>query len=499
MKTREREMKAPQKRWGIVVGVDKYDNANEFLHNLQGCVVDAHEMYETMMNVDCCRFVKEHVKLLENPTYGDLEEAFVEVGASMGPGDELWFYFAGHGYSDKKRSNGYLLLSGAKYDKRGFLRGEGSMSSGQLGDIVAEHITARGATVVLFLDCCCAASVALNTGDRAVHDVELEDIATSFRDISLASCGEDVGEPVRLMSFMATGKYGRAHESCSGGAFTKRLIEGLLGGTKEHPTTYDSFYVTAGALGVYLGAGTQMQCPTQNVADPMYPLSIAPKKKAAFEQMKVLDGNVGKWLMGLRGCMHDKQFAERVLAQVEHFEYDDVMCNVLRLVADPNCTMPVGGENAARLLEAFRVLKGLLEKDTSREQGVHLGSMEKKTARPPVPKPRIADGPEGGVPLSPRDRDILADVENRLREVDGDDGGLSGVGRMTQAEAASALDSIARRRMRVMCNRARYDALFSPNEQAKWSMNARDGFSSVFEAAVYELVRDDKALTSRSK
>ena len=95
------KMKPAQKRWGIVVGIDKYKHANEFLHDLQGCVIDAHKMYDTMTNKDCCGFIEDHVRLLENPDFDELEEAFAQIGARMRDGDELWFYFAGHGYSDK--------------------------------------------------------------------------------------------------------------------------------------------------------------------------------------------------------------------------------------------------------------------------------------------------------------------------------------------------------------------------------------------------------------
>lgn len=501
-------IKPSSKRWGIVAGVDKYENANEYLRNLKGCVIDAHKMYDTMMNQDCCGFLENHVRLLENPRLDDLEEAFADVGTRMCVGDELWFYFAGHGYSDKKRKrdNGYLLLSGAKYDTRGFLRSEGSMSRDQLADIVGQHIKAGGVTVVSFLDCCCAASVGLAAGDRAVQETtELEDIATSFgampvRDLNLVS-HDDCSEPMQFMSLCATGKYGRAHEDENGGAFTRRLVEGLMGGTSAHPTAFEDIYVTAGALGLYVGARMAEQGPKQNIADPMYPLSVSPDKKRIQDQIRALDGNVRKWLENFTGCVDDKQFAERVLVRAEDFEFAGIMRNVLRLVSDPNCTMKVGGEDAANLLKAFHVLKKLLDKAS--EGGLYDAHVASGHAnlhpKRPVATPSAQDSPADKVPLTSHDRELLADVEDRLRDVDSEETDLSDLARKSQTGAAVALDMMARTRMRQMCGRARYAPLFLKNERDAWSMKARKGFSSAFEAAVYELVKDDKALAVRGR
>ena len=87
-------IRSASKRWGIVVGVDEYANAGEYLHNLKGCVADARRMYDVMIDPDCCGFAEDHVTRLENPTYEEIEMAFEEVGGKMKKGDELWFYYA---------------------------------------------------------------------------------------------------------------------------------------------------------------------------------------------------------------------------------------------------------------------------------------------------------------------------------------------------------------------------------------------------------------------
>ena len=47
------------KRWGIVVGVDEYVSAGEYLHNLKGCVADARRMYDVMVDKDYKQNTKE--------------------------------------------------------------------------------------------------------------------------------------------------------------------------------------------------------------------------------------------------------------------------------------------------------------------------------------------------------------------------------------------------------------------------------------------------------
>ena len=160
------------KRWGIVVGVDEYVSAGEYLHNLKGCVADARRMYDVMVDQNCCGFLEDHVTKLENPTYEEIETAFEEVGGKMKKGDELWFYYAGHGYSERRPNgavSGYLLPSDVKLSRSGKLSAQGCIShSGLRDDLIARNIAYGNINVVLFLDCCCAASVGLNDGNRNV-------------------------------------------------------------------------------------------------------------------------------------------------------------------------------------------------------------------------------------------------------------------------------------------------------------------------------------------
>jgi hypothetical protein len=136
------------------------------------------------------------------------------------------------------------------------------------------------------------------------------------------------------------------------------------------------------------------------------------------------------------------------------------------------------------LISAFCELRCLLGKKESDD-------------RPGISEPK----PHGKLakPLSSSDRSLLADVNDRLQSVDGEAVDILDLSCRSQIEAADALDKIARKRMRQMCSRIRYDSLYSKDERDKWSMKARKGFVSDFEASVYELVRDDKALARRRK
>ena len=496
------------KRWGIVVGVDEYVSAGEYLHNLKGCVADARRMYDVMVDKDCCGFLEDHVTKLENPTYEEIETAFEEVGGKMKKGDELWFYYAGHGYSERRQNgavSGYLLPSDVKLSRSGKLSAQGCIShSGLRDDLIARNITYGNINVVLFLDCCCAASVGLNDGNRSVcagvREMS-EDFTASFRDLSAVGPGGGESESwdFKYISFMATDKSGKAKEDESGGVFTKYLIEGLRGGREDCSTVAQKgadYYIRAGRLGAFLGEFVESQPPIQDFKETNYPLSVSSKKKLLQAQITDMNKAVIDWLTKMWGeklvKKEQRQFAEDVMDESESsdFPYAGLMRNLMRLFSAPNQEFSDKLREGATLIQAFYDLKRLLD-------GKGPEGKDQPGGKPASPVTHVK--PKETAPLSSHDRELLEMVTSRLYEVDGDGIDLSEIGRMSQADAAAALNDIARRRLREQCGRARYDALFTPNEQAEWSMKARRGFSTVFESAVYELVRDDKALSQRRK
>ena len=495
------QIRPASKRWGIVVGVDEYINACQYLRNLQGCVTDANRMYQTMVDKDCCGFDESHVRLLENPTYSQIENAFKDLGGRMKKGDELWFYFAGHGYSERRRNkrvSGYLLPSDIGFNEDGTLSTQSCISHDQLRDsFIDRHMGYGNITVVLFFDCCCAASVGLCDGSRAVagtNDKEVADgFKTSFRDLETIGAAEEGGDwDYQYLSFMATDKTGKAKEDASGGVFTKYLIEGLRGGTQDCPTVGSNiadFYIRAGKLGVFLGDHVPNQPPLQDFIDMTYPLSVSKARKKSQEKIQQMDKLVIAWLSKMKEKRllekDARQFAEDIIFESEskEFRYAGMLRNLMRLFsANPELAQQL--DEGARLINAFCELKNLLEKNFEGMSPV-VGPM-------PVPP--------NSPPMTPHDKKLLADVENRLRAADGEPSDdLSDVGRKTQAEAAAKLDVVARKWMRKMCASDFYTPLYVKNERAEWKNKAQKGFTSVFEAAVFELVKDDEKLASRKR
>lgn len=491
------KMKPSQKRWGIVIGVDEYENAGEYLRNLKGCVADAHRMFRTMTDKDCCGFEADHVRLLENPTYAEIESAFEDLGSRMAKGDELWFYYAGHGYSERRRNgvSGYLLPSDVRLNSNGKLSTHGCIShSGLRDDFIARNLDMGNITVVLFLDCCCAASVGLADGSRSVcmDAKEMSDgFQESFRDLGSIGSVESENWDFKYISFMATDKSGKAKEDASGGVFTKCLIEGLRGGRPEFTTigagTSDC-YVRVGRLGAFLGEHVPNQPPLQDFQDVTYPLSVSSERRSLLNQMKEMNKNAVAWLFKM---MEEdliekdvRQFAEDVVYESDSadFKYAGMMRNLMRLFSAPTLQIPVGLKEGSDLVKAFYEMKRLMDGNLAKEK-------EPPVVVPSAPSVRKQQNEE---PLSRRDRELAADIVARVRAVDGEDADIPDIGRMSQADAVSALDVLARNRLRT-----RGPALFSTGERAAWDVRSTKGFESAFEAAVYELVNDDNALPQR--
>ena len=487
--TQMTKLKDASKRWGIVIGVDTYANFGEHLSNLRGCVADARKMFETMTDKECCGFAEDHVVKLEDPTYVKIESAFAQVGEKMKRGDELWFYYAGHGYSERRRNgvSGYLLPSDVKLNENGKLSTRSCIShSGLRDDFIARNIPHGNITIVLFLDCCCAASVGLADGSRGVSaDVqEMSDGFTeSFRDLGFLGNAEgsdwdsEGGDwDFRYISFMATGTTGKAREDASGGIFTNYLIKGLMGGCPpEYSTAVSDYFVRAGALGGFLGNYLSNPPPAQSIPDATYPLSISPKKKASLKQMEQMDKDALAWLLKMEGKhlvgKEIRRFAENVVDRSESgdFKHAALLRELIQLFSVPGDS-PIELNVGAELIKAFYEMKKLLERKDS----------------PDAQVPRQKGPSSGPDRLSARDRGLLADVAGRLGCDD-----LKSVA--TQQEAVAALNEASRKWVRTACLR-NYHPLYTPNERAQWSNQEGKGFDSLVESAVCELVLDDAAL-----
>lgn len=489
-----KSIKAPEKRWGIVVGVDKYVNANKHLCNLQGCVADANNMFEAMTAENGFGFLKEHVVKLENATRNEIEGAFKKIGSKMKQGDEIWFYYAGHGYSEKLLTGntfGYLLPSDVKIDSNGeLLSTQECIAHSTLWEqFIGRNITCGNVTVVLFLDCCCAASIG-QQGIRSgsMNQEVVTNFESSFRDLKSRCAGDDEKWDFHYISFMATDKTGKAKEDATGGVFTKSLILGLKGGEPDYCTVGpdpDDIHIRAGVLGSYLAWRTpNCQNPCQDVRDASFPLSVSQDRKSLLEENRERDQRVVAWLLAMQDQnllgRKARQFAEDMMDSTAgtDFKYAGLLRKLLRRLGSrkDECSCQLLEEGAG-LIQAFFEFKNLPEEREPQK----VAPAEER----PIP---VSGGVLSWADLSPTDKKLLEDVLKRFSNED----------KISQskfrADVITGLHNMARKRMRRMCKTMRFDLLFDAAFHNEWHMKARKGFDSRIEGALYELVKDDEAL-----
>ncbi|KAE9630147.1 caspase family protein [Parasedimentitalea maritima] len=129
------------KRWALVIGVDNYDNVTA----LQKARNDAQAISQTLVGLGF------EVSTLYDAGRRDINGAVSTMANKIDPGDEVLFYFAGHGVEVEGRN--FLLPSDVPVINLGdesFLTGESIAA-----DRVLETFQKRGArTTVMILDAC---------------------------------------------------------------------------------------------------------------------------------------------------------------------------------------------------------------------------------------------------------------------------------------------------------------------------------------------------------
>lgn len=492
------ELKPSAKRWGIVIGVDTYHS--EKIHNLHGCVNDAKAMAELMLDADCGNFSDDHLAILENPGFDLIEDAFSQICGRIQDGDELWVYFAGHGYSEARRTGkfGYLLPADTCLEN-GILKTRTCISQAFLrDDLILRNINKRNITVVLFLDCCCAASMFLSSGDRALPDINLcrQNFDSAFRDLVPGRSEEHGG--VRYITFAATGTSETAREDENGGIFTRHLVEGLSGLAHDPQNVRPSDYcVRTGELGAFLYDRVPGQTPNQDFKDPSYPLTVAKGKKQKLEREKQLDEEVRAWLISLlkQRLISTKEydFAVKTMTESPSQRRDDTLCRLLRTFGHHEFFEPDNA--AAGAIRAFYAFS--IRQDNATPSNAD--TKKKATSQGATAYGRPAAATAN--PLSAREFDELDAVLKRLCprcrklgiHVSGEDD--FDLATATGADAADYVNRLAREWCRHACAAGdEYHALFSKDFRDKWRLRAKEGALSFAENAIYELVLDDKAL-----
>jgi hypothetical protein len=97
------------KYFALIMGVNEYDD--QYITDLDKPMKDAERVYDVLTRF--YTFEKENVKYLRNPTRADIISAMDELERNITENDNLFIFFAGHGYWDERSDKGYWLPSDA--------------------------------------------------------------------------------------------------------------------------------------------------------------------------------------------------------------------------------------------------------------------------------------------------------------------------------------------------------------------------------------------------
>ncbi len=96
------------KFYALLIGVQDYQD--QTIQSLEGPVGDATNLQKALNNYT---FSPENSTLLKNPTRAQFFKAFDDISAKLTPDDNLVVFYAGHGYYDEDRHQGYWFPSDA--------------------------------------------------------------------------------------------------------------------------------------------------------------------------------------------------------------------------------------------------------------------------------------------------------------------------------------------------------------------------------------------------
>jgi len=137
-------------RYGLVIGIDKYDDVQL---NLRCAVADARVLYELMIDTECGCFPRENVQILldSEATTDGIFRALARLRRQVAENDAVWVYYAGHAAVD---DNAYWVTHDTDVDDL-FAT---ALDSNRINSVLSQL---RTPNVVLILDCCHAGATAL--------------------------------------------------------------------------------------------------------------------------------------------------------------------------------------------------------------------------------------------------------------------------------------------------------------------------------------------------
>jgi hypothetical protein len=96
--------------YALLIGVESY--MDDAINNLDRPIADAQMLYNTLTTH--YTFDKENVLILKNPTRAEIIIALDNLSSKITQNDNLLIFFAGHGYWDQERRQGYWLPADAQ-------------------------------------------------------------------------------------------------------------------------------------------------------------------------------------------------------------------------------------------------------------------------------------------------------------------------------------------------------------------------------------------------
>jgi len=107
-------VEAKGKYYALIIGVQDYKD--ESINDLDRPVADANSLYQTL--IANYTFDKQDVNFLKNPTRDQLFEALDILSKKVKSTDNLLIFYAGHGYWDETRKQGFWFPSDARRQNR---------------------------------------------------------------------------------------------------------------------------------------------------------------------------------------------------------------------------------------------------------------------------------------------------------------------------------------------------------------------------------------------
>lgn len=104
------EIKSEGKYYALIIGIQDY--LDETINDLDRPVADANSLYQLLTAK--YTFDKQDVFLLKNPTRDQLFESLESLSHQVKSTDNLLIFYAGHGYWDENRKQGYWYPSDAR-------------------------------------------------------------------------------------------------------------------------------------------------------------------------------------------------------------------------------------------------------------------------------------------------------------------------------------------------------------------------------------------------